>query len=224
MILWFLWWFTIENHTRHVWNYACCSVVTDLVCAGKSQSLPWIISVSGSWLSLSWVCPSVSHPSLCPDSSLPAATPSSSSSSSFSQVPGWQYSLWSLNAHRCCVVHTKIQLWEEGEKKKIELAKKKKEKMHLLSTEHLVSKHLENPKAYARLLFVDFSSAFNTQQPHVLLNLNSYSLDQWRFCLSENNAAPLTISGTTHFWPTTPSRSGGTGCCLMVPSPVHSVH
>lgn len=27
---------------------------------------------------------------------------------------------------------------------------------------HMVIKHLENPKAYARLLFVDFSSAFNT--------------------------------------------------------------
>ena len=34
---------------------------------------------------------------------------------------------------------------------------------------HLVLKHLEQPKAYTRLLFVDFSSAFNTIQPHVLL-------------------------------------------------------
>ncbi len=34
---------------------------------------------------------------------------------------------------------------------------------------HLVTKHLENPRAYAKLLFVDFSSAFNTLQPHILL-------------------------------------------------------
>ena len=27
---------------------------------------------------------------------------------------------------------------------------------------HLVTKHLEDPKAYVRLLFVDFSSAFNS--------------------------------------------------------------
>ena len=30
------------------------------------------------------------------------------------------------------------------------------------SVTHLVSKHLENPKSYAQVLFVDFSSASNT--------------------------------------------------------------
>ena len=34
---------------------------------------------------------------------------------------------------------------------------------------HLVLKHLENPAAYAWLLFIDFSSSFNTIQPHLLL-------------------------------------------------------
>ena len=34
---------------------------------------------------------------------------------------------------------------------------------------HLILKHLENHKAYARLLFIDFSSAFNTIQPPLLI-------------------------------------------------------
>lgn len=37
------------------------------------------------------------------------------------------------------------------------------------SITHLTLKHLENPKAYARLLFIDFSYAFNTLQTHLLL-------------------------------------------------------
>lgn len=36
----------------------------------------------------------------------------------------------------------------------------------IISQVHLVTKHLETPRGYARLLFVDFSSAFNTLQPH----------------------------------------------------------
>ena len=35
----------------------------------------------------------------------------------------------------------------------------------LKTATHLVLKHIENPKAYARLLFMDFSSAFNTILP-----------------------------------------------------------
>ena len=34
---------------------------------------------------------------------------------------------------------------------------------------HLTLKHLESPNAYARLLFVDFGSAFNLIQPDILL-------------------------------------------------------
>ena len=33
----------------------------------------------------------------------------------------------------------------------------------------LIHKHLDHPQANARVLFVDFSSAFNTIQPFVLL-------------------------------------------------------
>ncbi len=41
--------------------------------------------------------------------------------------------------------------------------------MLLLALFILLSKHLENTKAYARILFVDFNSAFNTMQTHLLL-------------------------------------------------------
>lgn len=34
---------------------------------------------------------------------------------------------------------------------------------------HFVLKHLENPAAYARLFFIDFSSTFNSIQSHILL-------------------------------------------------------
>ncbi len=37
------------------------------------------------------------------------------------------------------------------------------------SITHLVTEHPEDPKAYVRLLFVDFSSAFNMLQPHLLI-------------------------------------------------------
>lgn len=34
---------------------------------------------------------------------------------------------------------------------------------------HLIQKHLDQPKTYTRALFIYFSSAFNTMQPHLLL-------------------------------------------------------
>lgn len=44
---------------------------------------------------------------------------------------------------------------------------------------NLVFKHLESSKTHARLLFVDFSSAFNTIQPHILIDklVNNFNLD-----------------------------------------------
>lgn len=33
-----------------------------------------------------------------------------------------------------------------------------------------VTKHLEVPRSYCRVLFVDFSSAFNTIKPHIMVN------------------------------------------------------
>ena len=32
-----------------------------------------------------------------------------------------------------------------------------------------ISKHLDKPKSQVRALYIDFSSAFNTMQPHILL-------------------------------------------------------
>lgn len=48
---------------------------------------------------------------------------------------------------------------------------------------NLVLKHSEGSKTHARLLFVDFSSAFNTIQPHILIDrliiiiINHFNLD-----------------------------------------------
>ena len=45
-----------------------------------------------------------------------------------------------------------------------------------------ITKHLDVPKSYARVLFIDFSSAFNTIQPHLLaqkliaLNVNTSTI------------------------------------------------
>ncbi len=35
---------------------------------------------------------------------------------------------------------------------------------------NMIMKHLDGRKTHVRLLFVDFSSAFNSIQPHVLVN------------------------------------------------------
>ena len=42
---------------------------------------------------------------------------------------------------------------------------------------HFTSHHLDQPKSYARCLFIDYSSAFNTIQPHILLQtLDKYNV------------------------------------------------
>lgn len=52
---------------------------------------------------------------------------------------------------------------------------------------HLVLKHLEDSRAYARLLFIDFSSSFNTLQPYLLiqkrrhLDVNSTAIKWYNF-------------------------------------------
>jgi hypothetical protein len=38
-----------------------------------------------------------------------------------------------------------------------------------LTLQHTLNSHLDNPNTHARVLFVDFSSAFNTIQPHLLM-------------------------------------------------------
>lgn len=48
-------------------------------------------------------------------------------------------------------------------------AKKRSTSDAIVTLMHLILKHLECPATYARLLFIDFSSAFNLIQPHILL-------------------------------------------------------
>ncbi len=58
---------------------------------------------------------------------------------------------------------------------------------------HLVIKHPENPRAYAKLLFVDFSSAFKILQPHILLktmqrmNVNPFII-KWFYSFLTNRS------------------------------------
>ena len=56
---------------------------------------------------------------------------------------------------------------------------------------YLISKHLEDPKAYARVLFADFSAAFDTVRPQLLIqklmNLNvNPSIVKWFHSLLTN--------------------------------------
>jgi len=39
----------------------------------------------------------------------------------------------------------------------------------ILTLLHKPYNHVDKPKSYARVLFIDFSSAYNTLQPHLLL-------------------------------------------------------
>ena len=56
---------------------------------------------------------------------------------------------------------------------------------------HLILKHLDKPKAYARLLFIDYSLAFNLIQPHTLLsklkqmNVNPYIIKWYHSFLTD---------------------------------------
>ncbi len=66
---------------------------------------------------------------------------------------------------------------------------------------HLVIKHLENPRAYAKLLYVDFSSAFNTLQPHILLktmqrmNVNPFII-KWFYSFLTNRSQQVRVNRT----------------------------
>lgn len=66
---------------------------------------------------------------------------------------------------------------------------------------HLISKHLENPKAYARVLFADFSSAFNTLQPHLLFQkLNDMQINpfiiKWFYSFLTNRSQQPKVNGS----------------------------
>ena len=67
---------------------------------------------------------------------------------------------------------------------------------------HHVYKHLEKPKSYVWLPFLDFSSAFNTIQPHLMLkklmemDVNSY-FTRWIFSFLTNRPQHVRISNST---------------------------
>lgn len=68
---------------------------------------------------------------------------------------------------------------------------------------NLVFKHLEGSKTHARLLFVDFSSAFNTIQTHIFINklINDFSLDfnvvGWILDFLTNRTQRVRVNGHT---------------------------
>ncbi len=71
----------------------------------------------------------------------------------------------------------------------------------IVSVTHLVSKHLEKPKAYARILFADFSSAFDTVCPNLLiqklfsLQVNPWIV-KWFYSLLINRTQQVNVNGT----------------------------
>ena len=66
---------------------------------------------------------------------------------------------------------------------------------------YLVTKHLKNPKVYARLLIVDLSLAFSTLQPQVLLetlqlmNVNPF-IAKWYHSFLTNCAQQVRMNRT----------------------------
>lgn len=67
---------------------------------------------------------------------------------------------------------------------------------------HFISKHLKETKAYVRILFIDFSSAFNTVQPHLLLeklkdmNVNT-TLIRWFYSFLTDRTQQVKVQSDT---------------------------
>ncbi len=84
---------------------------------------------------------------------------------------------------------------------------------------NLVYKHLEGSKNHARLLFVDFLSAFNTIQPHVLANklVDFFGLDAclvgWIFDFLTNRTQQVRVNGVLSSLLTS-STGSPQGCVL----------
>lgn len=84
---------------------------------------------------------------------------------------------------------------------------------------NLLFKHLEGSKNHARLLFIDFSSAFNTIQPHVLEEklTNAFGLDPclvgWIFDFLTNRSQCVRVNATLSSRQST-STGSPQGCVL----------
>ena len=70
----------------------------------------------------------------------------------------------------------------------------------VLALDYFLLKHLENSKAYARLLLVDFSSAFNTIQSHLLISrlrdLNVHPLIiRWYYSFLTERTQRVSVNG-----------------------------
>lgn len=70
-----------------------------------------------------------------------------------------------------------------------------------ITVTHLINKHLEHPQAYARVLFADFSSAFDTIQPNVViqklikLNVNPVTV-KWFYSFLTNRSQQVLVNGS----------------------------
>ena len=84
---------------------------------------------------------------------------------------------------------------------------------------NLVHKHLEGSKTHARLLFIDFSSAFNTIQPHVLVEKlsGSFGVDPclvgWIFDFLTNRSQRVRVNGILYNFLSS-STGSPQGCVL----------
>ncbi len=71
----------------------------------------------------------------------------------------------------------------------------------VVTVTHLISKHLKTPKAHARVLFADFSSAFDTLRPHLLVHklidmgVNPY-ITKWFYSLLTNRSQQVKVNGS----------------------------
>ncbi len=70
-----------------------------------------------------------------------------------------------------------------------------------ISMTHLISKHLEVPHVFVRALFLDFSLAFNTAQPHLLvqklinMQVNPFMI-KWFYSFLTNRTQQVRINGS----------------------------
>ena len=90
---------------------------------------------------------------------------------------------------------------------------------------HHITEHLDKPKNYARALFIDFSSAFNTILPDILMQkLQAYSIPEdvrcWVLDFLVNRKQAVRVNSTMSDLITT-STGAPQGCVL---SPVFVIH